>query len=200
MARASVPRMDASDRLRAPMKKVVPASVLLLLLAGALTACGPSAPRGIASALDARTVDDESYDDVRRLYLVLAPDDPQRETVRGRLIGFLSSRTDALLAQEDYDGVVEQLGEMTSLLVPGDLAEGRALPREIAPVAHWIAERGSRRGDEPRVLARCSSCRTSRPAIPRIARSTSACRGGGARRDGERRRTCRPRSSTPRRS
>lgn len=146
----TVPRPHASDMLPAIMRK----TLLAGLAAIALAACGPTAARGPAGALDARAIDDETYEDVRRLYLVLAPDDPQREAVRQRLIDHLATRTDALLAQGDYDAIVSQLAEMTSLLVPADLAaEGSRVPQAIAPVARWVVEHGSRRGDEPRVLA-----------------------------------------------
>lgn len=135
--------------LRAIMRK----SLLAALAAIALAACGASIPRHPSIALEARAIDDESYEDVRRLYLVLAADDPRREPVRQRLLEHLATRTEALLDGEAYDTIVSHLGEMTSLLVPSDLEEGRPLPQLIAPVARWIVEQGSRRGDEARVLA-----------------------------------------------
>lgn len=103
--------------------------------------------------LDRRTVDGESYGDVRRLYLVLAPDDPIRAGVRERLITHLAERSDALIAAEDYEGVVELLGDMTSLLAPSDLAAPGSVPDAIRPLARFVADTGSRRGDEPRTLA-----------------------------------------------
>lgn len=117
------------------------------------TACGGAGGNGSTMPLAQRTVDDESYGDVRRLYLVLAPDDPIRAAVRERLIGHLAERSDALIASEDYEGVVALLGDMTSLLGPSDLAGSGSVPTAIRPLARYLADAGSRRGDEPRVLA-----------------------------------------------
>ena len=146
-----MPAPGASDMLPAIMRKLLLAG----LAAIAIVACGPGVARGPAGALDGRAIDDESYEDVRRIYLVLAPEDPQRGAVRQRLIEHLATRTDALLAQGDYDAVVSHFAEMTSLLVPDDFVAPAdpALPQAIAPVASWVVDRGSRRGDEPRVLA-----------------------------------------------
>ncbi len=115
-------------------------------------ACG-GAGNGRTVPLVDRTVDDESYGDVRRLYLVLAPGDPIRAAVRERLIGHLATQSDALIASEDYEGVVALLGDMTSLLAPTDLAPGSTIPDAIRPLARFVADTGSRRGDEPRTLA-----------------------------------------------
>jgi tetratricopeptide (TPR) repeat protein len=123
------------------------------LVACALVACGAGSGRGASSALDARTVDDETYEEVRRLYLVLAPDDSRREAVRQRLLEHLGSRSEALIAQGSYDAIVGHFAEMTSLLAPSDLTGSAPAPTAIAPVASWIVDRGSRRGDEPRVLS-----------------------------------------------
>lgn len=117
------------------------------------SACGNPARSGTRTALDVAAVDDETYEEVRRQYLVLAPDDPAREAVRGRLLEHLATRTDALLAEADYDAIVSHLADLTELLAPADLAEGSRIPQQMAPVARWVVEHGSRRGDEPRVLA-----------------------------------------------
>lgn len=127
---------------------------LLPLLALALgSACGGPGGHGSTLPLAERTVDDESYGDVRRLYLVLAPDDPIRPAVRERLIAHLAERTDALIAGGDYEAIVAQLGDMTSLLTPSDLGPGGSVPEAVRPLARWVADASSHRGDEPRTLA-----------------------------------------------
>jgi tetratricopeptide (TPR) repeat protein len=117
------------------------------------SACGGPGANGSTMPLDRRMVDDESYGEVRRLYLILAPDDPIRAGVRERLIAHLAERSDALIAAEDYEGVVGLLGDMTSLLAPSDLATAGSVPEAVRPLARFVADVGSRRGDEPRTLA-----------------------------------------------
>lgn len=119
----------------------------------ALAACGSPGGNGSTLPLPDRTVDDESFGEVRRLYLVLAPNDPIRTAVRERLVAHLARRSDALIASEDYDGVVSLLADMTELLSPSDLAPGGSVPQAVQPLARFLFEHGSSRGDEPRVLA-----------------------------------------------
>jgi tetratricopeptide (TPR) repeat protein len=126
--------------------------VAVAFVALALVGCG-GPTRSLRATLDARAVDDETYEEVRRQYLVLAPDAPSRDEIRGQLFDHLAARTDALIAQGDYDAVVSHLAEMTELLAPADFSRESGIPEQIAPVARWIAERGARRGDEPRTLA-----------------------------------------------
>jgi tetratricopeptide (TPR) repeat protein len=127
---------------------------LVLVLAASLSACGGAGSSGPTVPLERRTVDEDSYADVRRLYLVLAPDDPMRATVRARLVAYLAERTDAIVLAADYDAIVAQLAAITSLLAPSDLAEGTSVvPDAVRPLATFIVQVGSQRGDEPRVLA-----------------------------------------------
>lgn len=127
---------------------------LALVLSALLAACGGASSSGPTVPLDRRAVDEDSYGDVRRLYLVLAPDDPIRTTVRERLVAHLARRTDAIVLSGDYDAIVAQLAAITSLLAPSDLVEGSTLvPDAVRPLATFIVQVGSRRGDEPRVLA-----------------------------------------------
>lgn len=136
------------------MRRTLPLALVLAALAHAalVHGCGPSAT-GTRTALDARAIDEEGYADARRHYLVLAPEDPAREPLRLRLLDFLATRTDALVAAADYDAVVAHFAEMTELLAPSDLAEGQRVSELIAPVARFVLDHGSRRGDEPRVLS-----------------------------------------------
>lgn len=126
--------------------------VAVTLAALALSGCGGPAS-SLRTALDARAVSDETYEEVRRQYLVLAPDAPSRDEIREQLFEHLGTRTEALIAQGDYDAVVSHLAEMSELLSPADFGRESGIPREVAPVARWIAEHGARRGDEPRTLA-----------------------------------------------
>lgn len=99
------------------------------------------------------SIDDVSFDESRRRYLELAPEDPSRVALREQLLLHLASRTDAVLLAADYDSVVSHLADMTALLAPLDFEEGRALPPELRPLAEFVAAHGTRRGDEARVLA-----------------------------------------------
>lgn len=127
--------------------------MLFVLFSLLTTACGGTGGGDSTMPLERRAVDDETYGEVRRLYLVLDPADPIRAGVRERLVAHLARRADALVAAEDYDGVVGLLGEMTSLLAPPDLAPGGTVPEAIRPLARFLVDAGSRRGDEARVLA-----------------------------------------------
>jgi len=99
------------------------------------------------------SIDDVSFDESRRRYLELAPEDASRTALREQLLLHLASRTDAALLAADYDAVVSHLADMTALLAPLDFEEGRALPPELRPLADFVATHGTRRGDEARVLA-----------------------------------------------
>ena len=99
------------------------------------------------------SIDDVSFDESRRRYLELAPEDPSRAALREQLLLHLASRTDAVLLAADYDAVVSHLADMTALLAPLDFEESRELPPELRPLAEFVAAHGTRRGDEARVLA-----------------------------------------------
>jgi len=137
------------------LRRRMRARLLLLVFTSLVlgSACGGTAGNGSTTPLRERAVDDESYGDVRRLYLVLAPDDPIRIAVRDRLVTHLATRSESLIAAEDYEAVVALLGDMTALLAPSDLAVGGSVPEAIRPLARFVADTGSRRGDEPRTLA-----------------------------------------------
>lgn len=126
----------------------------LVLLGWALSLIGCGGPqRGTATPLDARTVDEENYHEIRRLYMVLAPDDPTRERVREHLVAFVATRARGAMEHDDYDAVVREFGAIAELLGPEDLVPGRPLPQALGPIVRWIVQRGARMGDEPRVLS-----------------------------------------------
>jgi tetratricopeptide (TPR) repeat protein len=96
-------------------------------------------------------VTDATFDDAVRHFVLLAVDDSAREPLRTRLVEHLLSKTAAALSGE-YGGVVELLGSVTELYTPGEIAAGK-LPAALEPLARKLVERGSPRGDEPRVLS-----------------------------------------------
>ncbi|HJL14898.1 MAG TPA: tetratricopeptide repeat protein [Sandaracinaceae bacterium LLY-WYZ-13_1] len=128
-------------------------SLAPLLLVASLAACGgPST--GVehgGSGASAPEVTDETFHEIERAYWSMDPDDPARIVYRDALVAHLSQRSDAILARGDYDTVVEHLARLTELLRPEDLAAG-SVPEGVAPLAEWVVEHGSPRGDEGRVM------------------------------------------------
>jgi tetratricopeptide (TPR) repeat protein len=94
----------------------------------------------------------ESYATVRRAWETLAPDDPARAAVRERLVAALVREAEPAMEAGDYDAVVDRLREITALYAARELDDG-PLPRALAPLATWLVDAGSPRGDEARVLA-----------------------------------------------
>jgi len=133
------------------MSRSLALAIVPAVLVAMLWGCGAAAPT-VRSSAD-RAVDDESFAEVRRRFLELAPDDPARTTVQARLLTHLAGRSEAILQGADYDEIVAHLGAMTMLLSPEDFAQGRTLPSELRPLAEHVALHGARRGDEARVLA-----------------------------------------------
>lgn len=127
-------------------------SALVLVLFSA--ACG--GPSGSlqhgGNANGVPTIDAESYHDARRAFARIEPDDPARVAWRDALIAYLVRDSASVLEGGDYDAVVQHMASACALLTPADVAEGR-VPESLAPAARWIVERGSRRGDEGRVMA-----------------------------------------------
>ncbi|MEQ9082149.1 MAG: tetratricopeptide repeat protein [Sandaracinaceae bacterium] len=93
----------------------------------------------------------ETFHEVERAYWRMEPDDPSRVAWRDALVRHLSRESEDILERGDYDAVVEHLADLAGLLTPADVGEGR-VPAEVAPLARWVVERGSPRGDEGRVM------------------------------------------------
>ncbi|MEM1415757.1 MAG: tetratricopeptide repeat protein [Myxococcota bacterium] len=87
-----------------------------------------------------------------RAYHGLPLDDANRVPLRDALLAHLATRTEAVVAGDDYDALVAHFGEMTQLLLPEDFT-GERLPAALGPVARAVVAQGSPRGDEGRVLA-----------------------------------------------
>ncbi len=130
------------------------ALVLAALATLATIGCGGATPATRSSDSAARAgVSAENYAELRRAYLELGPDDARRAPTQARLLDYLAARSAPVLEAGNYDAIVGELREMTSLLAPSDFAEGRALPAALGPLARHLAVHGARRGDEARVLA-----------------------------------------------
>lgn len=130
--------------------------LLVLALGAALaTACGGAGARdGARSAHDVDLpprLDDASVPAALRAFHSLPIDDPRREDVRARLLGWYDGRTAPLLADDDYDAVVAHLEDMAALYTPLEIGEGR-VDETLRPPARYVADRGAARSDEARVL------------------------------------------------
>ncbi|MBT8470622.1 MAG: hypothetical protein KJN97_17880, partial [Deltaproteobacteria bacterium] len=90
--------------------------------------------------------------DQTRRFLMMTLDDPERVELRDRLIASVLSQAQSLADVGDYEGVVLEMSRLTSFLTPADYAAG-ALPKQVEPIAKYIAERGGRLGEEGYVLA-----------------------------------------------
>ncbi len=131
------------------MRPPSPSAPVLALL---LLACGGTAgPVEHAGGDGPPTIDAESYQDALRTYTRMDPADPARIAWRDALTDHVARRSDAILAAGDYDAVVAHLAALTALVTPADV-EARRVPASVGPVARWVIEHGSPRGDEGRVM------------------------------------------------
>ncbi|MEM7449350.1 MAG: tetratricopeptide repeat protein [Myxococcota bacterium] len=87
-----------------------------------------------------------------RLYHTLGADHPDRIGLRDQLIGQLALQSQALMDEGDYDAVVEHFAAMTELLLPIDFSRSD-LPENLEPVARFVADHGSPRGEEAAVMS-----------------------------------------------
>lgn len=124
-------------------------AIVLLLVAG----CGgPSRGPEHAGGDTPPEITAENLSSVERAFWRLAPDDPARPAWRDALLRHHNERSAQILAAGDYDAVVAHTASLTTLLHPHDFENG-SLPEQLGPLAHWIIEHGSPRGDEGRVMA-----------------------------------------------
>lgn len=113
---------------------------------------GPSSGVEHGGSANPPEITAESFHTAQRTYWRMAPDDPHRRAWRDALIGYLGERSEAVLETGDYDEVVQHTASMAELLHPSDFTDG-AIPEPLGPLARWIIEHGSPRGDEGRVMA-----------------------------------------------
>ncbi|MGD8609036.1 MAG: hypothetical protein PVH21_17185, partial [Myxococcales bacterium] len=121
-------------------------------LLGLSAACAhtATAPRGQRIEA-AEPIPKLEYPDAERRFLMMSPNDPERAALRDRLMASVLSQAQALADVGDYEGAVAQVSSLTTFLGPDDYASGN-LPRDIEPLAQYIASEGGRLGDEGHVL------------------------------------------------
>ena len=117
-----------------------------------MSACGGvSAHVDHPEASGPPAVDAENEQEIRRVVVRMDPTDPERVAWRDALVEYLARDSGALITRGDYDAVVAQLAELTSLMTPAELERGQ-VPEAVEPLANFIIEHGSPRGDEGRVM------------------------------------------------
>ena len=97
-------------------------------------------------------VTDTTYADALRHFWLRTADDPTREALRTRLVEHLLAKAPALITAGEYEAVVEHVATVTQLYTPAEIADAK-LPAGLEPLARFLVERGSPRGDEARVLS-----------------------------------------------
>jgi tetratricopeptide (TPR) repeat protein len=97
-------------------------------------------------------ITDATWGDALRSFQALDFDDPARGPLRERIVTHLFGKTGEVIDRADYDEVVEHLATVTTLYTPEEIAEG-ALPPGIETVARYLADKGTPRSDEARVLS-----------------------------------------------
>lgn len=113
-------------------------------------------------------VTEATYAEALRHYWVLSTDVPARVPLRQRLVRHLLTKSSSLVANDDYSGAVEQLAAVTELYTPAEIAAGQ-LPAGLEPLARYLYEHGSPRGDEARVLSALAVLGGIRPHDARVA-------------------------------
>ena len=116
------------------------------------TACARQ-PTGTTAARvkAAEPIPQAEYPDAERRFLRMAVEDPERAPLRDRLIATVLDQASVLTEVEDYEGVVQEVARLTTYLSPSDYGSG-VIPKDIEPIAMYIADQGGRLGDEGYVL------------------------------------------------
>ena len=97
-------------------------------------------------------VTDETYAEYARIYIGLKLDDGARLPLRERLVAYLANDAETFLSDADYEDVLDRFDDILDYYTPEDLGAGR-VPRQVAPIAEAVIEKGSPRGDEGAVLS-----------------------------------------------
>lgn len=125
---------------------------MLLTLGVGCGAHSSAPPPVLVVAPPPGVITDTTWESARRTLLALDFDDPGRAGLRNRIVAYLLADTSELLERGEYAEIVEALGTITALYTPSELGDG-GLPAGLDPVARWLVEHGSPRGDEGRVLS-----------------------------------------------
>lgn len=97
-------------------------------------------------------ITDEIFHEVQRTYFRMEADHPERIAWRDALIHHLAGRSEEILAAGDYDAVIAHFARLVMFMSTDDVGQGR-VSRDVDPLARWVIEHGSPRGDEGRVMA-----------------------------------------------
>ena len=129
-------------------------SLLILGLLSLAAACAHSrsATNGQVPVRIAEPIARAEYPAESRRYMRMTSSDPERLTLRDRLIATILVEAQSLADIGDYEGVVAQIERLTDVLTSSDFATG-VLPHGLEPIAAFVVDRGGRLGDEGRVLA-----------------------------------------------
>ncbi len=129
-------------------------SLLILGLLSLTAACAHSrsATNGQVLVRSAEPIPRAEYPVESRRYMRMTSSDPERLTLRDRLIATILVEAQSLADIGDYEGVVVQVERLTDVLTSSDFATG-VLPHGLEPIAAFVVDRGGRLGDEGRVLA-----------------------------------------------
>jgi tetratricopeptide (TPR) repeat protein len=92
------------------------------------------------------------YPDAERRFLRMSLADPDRLSLRDRLITTVLSQAQSLADVGDYEGVVAEMSRLTTFLSPADYEAG-VLPKEVEPIAQYVADKSGRLGQEGYALA-----------------------------------------------
>ncbi|UCH28661.1 MAG: tetratricopeptide repeat protein [Myxococcales bacterium] len=127
--------------------------LFILGLLSVVTACAHS--KTVTTGARVKTAEpiaQAEYPDAERRYLRMSLGNPERLPLRDRLIATVLHQAQSLADVGDYEGVVVEVSRLTAFLSPADYAAG-VLPKQIEPIASYIAERGGNLGQEGYALA-----------------------------------------------
>ncbi|MGF1469257.1 MAG: tetratricopeptide repeat protein [Sandaracinaceae bacterium] len=124
----------------------------LLLLLPLAAACGSGQESVRYGRTEHPTVTGENLHELDRTYWRTDPSDPGRLALRDALVAYRARDAETWLEDGDYDRVVSELAALAVYLTPADV-EANQVPAELEPLARFVVERGSPRGDEGRVMA-----------------------------------------------
>jgi tetratricopeptide (TPR) repeat protein len=153
---------------------------LAVFLAMALCACGGATTRGTRSAerqtLAPNAITGSTYDSALRHFYSLDLDDPERSALREKMVAYLFGRCSDLVADNDYMKVVDVMAEVTSLYTVQEFSRGE-LPAQLEPLAKYLVEYGSPKGDEARVLSALLVLKLLHPDEPKYAHEYERLKG-----------------------